>query len=108
MMSTTTSPQLERAADSTATARLVRRDYWMAWSATLLFFSAFYALLVPLPRYLILARLTDAQIGLVLGAFGVASLIGRPLAGIAADRWGQRRVMRWGSVALLVGAVGCR
>jgi hypothetical protein len=32
----------------------------MAWSATLLFFSAFYALLVPLPHYLIVARLTDA------------------------------------------------
>jgi MFS family permease len=42
----------------------------------------------------------------VLGVFGVASLIGRPLAGIAADRWGQRRVMRWGSVALLIGISG--
>jgi MFS family permease len=78
----------------------------MAWSATLLFFSAFYTLLVLLPRHLTAARLTDAQIGLVLGAFGVASLIGRPLAGSAADRWGQRRVMLWGCAALLIGIAG--
>jgi predicted MFS family arabinose efflux permease len=105
-MSATTSRQFGSTADRPDAARDIQRDYWIVWSATLLFFSAFYALLVLLPRYLTSARLTDAQIGLVLGAFGVASLLGRPLAGRAADRWGQRRVMLWGSMALLIGIAG--
>ncbi|HET9221337.1 MAG TPA: MFS transporter [Roseiflexaceae bacterium] len=105
-MSATTSRQFGLTGERPGTARDSQRDYWIVWSATLLFFSAFYALLVLLPRYLTSARLTDAQIGLVLGAFGVASLLGRPLAGSAADRWGQRRVMLWGSMALLIGIAG--
>jgi predicted MFS family arabinose efflux permease len=74
------------------------------WLATLLFFGAFYTLLVPLPHYLVQAGLADWEIGLVLGAFGAASLIGRPLAGLAADRWGLRPVLLAGALALLVGA----
>lgn len=83
-----------------------QRAYWTAWIATFLFFAGFYALLVPLPRYLAIVGLPDWQIGLVLGAFGVASLLGRPLAGVAVDRWGARRVMLVGAAALLLGAGG--
>jgi MFS family permease len=105
-MRATTSQQFGHRAEHAAAAREIRRNYWLAWSATLLFFSAFYALLVLLPRYLTLTRLADAQIGLVLSAFGVASLVGRPIAGLAADRWGQRRVMLAGCLALLIGIAG--
>src|SRR6266496_95304 len=105
-MSTTAAPPVVLNADSDDRARHARRGYWLAWGATLLFFLAFYALLVPLPRVLVAAGLTDEQIGLVLGAFGVAALLGRPLAGRAADRSGYRRVMGWGSVLLLIGIVG--
>lgn len=80
------------------------RDYWLAWVATVTFFAGFYALLTPLPRYLQQVGLADWQIGLVLGAFGVAALLGRPLAGIAADRWGGRRVMLLGALALMIGS----
>jgi MFS family permease len=80
------------------------RAYATVWLATLLFFGAFYTLLVPLPHYLVQAGLADWEIGLVLGAFGAASLIGRPLAGLAADRWGLRPVLLAGALALLVGA----
>ncbi|MCU0491445.1 MAG: MFS transporter [Chloroflexaceae bacterium] len=83
-----------------------QHTYWLAWSATLLFFAGFYALLVPLPRYLEAIGLPDWQIGLVLGAFGVASLLGRPLSGLLADRWGQRRVLLLGAAALALGACG--
>src|SRR5690349_24885879 len=81
-----------------------RHAYWLAWAATVTFFAGFYALLVPLPRYLAAAGLPDWQVGLVLGAFGVASLVGRPLAGVASDRFGPRRVMLAGAASLLVGA----
>jgi MFS family permease len=81
-------------------------SYALAWSATLLFFAGFYALLVPLPRYLAEVGLADWQIGLVLGAFGVASLLARPAAGLAVDRWGPRRLMLAGAAALLAGSAG--
>src|SRR2546423_5175003 len=81
------------------------RAYWTAWVATLIFFAGFYSLLVPLPRYLAEIGLPDWQIGLILGAFGVASLLWRTVAGVGVDRWGSRRVMVLGSVSLIVGAV---
>ena len=80
--------------------------YWRLWIATLVFFAGFYALLAPLPRYLVAIGLADWEIGLVLGGLGVASLIGRPLAGVAVDRVGARRVLLAGAGALLCGALG--
>lgn len=82
----------------------MKADYWLAWAATLLFFGGFYTLLAPLPNYLGRVGMADWQIGLVLGAFGVASLLGRPLAGLATDRLGPRRVLLSGAGALLLGA----
>ncbi len=78
--------------------------YWTVWSAALLFFAAFYALLVPVPLYLEAAGLPDWQIGLVLGAFGIASLVGRPLTGALCDSLGSRPVILFGTAALAVGA----
>lgn len=83
-----------------------KRSYWTTWLATLLFFAAFYTLLVPLPLYLAAIELPDWQIGLILGAFGIASLIGRPLAGVFTDQWGYRPVVLFGTGALAVGALG--
>jgi predicted MFS family arabinose efflux permease len=90
-------------ADPTSPARF-DRAYATIWLATLLFFGAFYTLLVPLPGYLAGAGLADWEIGLVLGAFGLASLVGCPLAGLAAG-WGPRPVLLCGALALLLGSV---
>ncbi|MCS6826923.1 MAG: MFS transporter [Caldilinea sp.] len=73
--------------------------------ATLLFFVAFYMLLVPLPPFLVKAGLADWQVGLVLGTFGVAALVGRPLAGLAADRLGRRTVIWAGVLSFVVGVL---
>ena len=80
------------------------RSYWTTWLATLIFFGGFYTLLVPLPRYLTGIGLPDWQVGLILGAFGVASLLWRTVAGVGVDRWGSRPVMLVGAAALVVGA----
>lgn len=82
------------------------RAYWTAWVATLAFFVGYYTLLVPVPLYLHQIGLPDWVIGIILGAFGVASLIGRPLAGAMADAYGRRRVILFGTFSLMVGAVG--
>ncbi len=82
------------------------KTYWTIWVATLLFFGAFYILLVPLPLYLAKIGLPQWQIGIILGAFGVASLFIRPLAGVLADGWGYRRVMLAGTTAFIAGVIG--
>lgn len=76
------------------------------FTATLLFFVAFYMLLVPLPPYLVAAGLADWQVGLVLGSFGIAALAGRPLAGLAADRLGRRTVIVAGVGIFALGVTG--
>jgi predicted MFS family arabinose efflux permease len=81
------------------------RAYWTAWAATLIYFAGFYSLLVPLPRYLAEIGLPDWQIGMILGAFGVASLLWRTVAGVGVDRFGSRPVMLVGSASLVVGAI---
>jgi predicted MFS family arabinose efflux permease len=81
------------------------RAYWTAWAATLIYFAGFYSLLVPLPRYLARIGLPDWQIGMILGAFGVASLLWRTVAGVGVDRFGSRPVMLLGSASLVIGAI---
>jgi predicted MFS family arabinose efflux permease len=93
------------AASSVIFERGRTRAFWTAWAATLIFFAGFYTLLVPLPRYLVREGLPDWQIGLILGAFGVASLFWRTIAGVGVDRLGGRPVMLLGAGGLVVGAI---
>lgn len=81
-------------------------EYRTMWIAALLFFAAFYALLIPFPIHLKKCGLADWQIGTVMGAFGIATLIGRPPAGYVADRWGPRPVIWFGTAMLVGGAAG--
>ena len=74
-----------------------------AWLSSLLFFAAFYALLVVLPVYLASARLDAAAIALVFGAFGAAGLVTRPIAGKVTDRFGALSVVVVG-IVLFAGA----
>ncbi len=83
-----------------------QRDYYITWAATFLFFVAFYALIVPLPRYLSSVGLADWQVGFVLGASGVASLLIRPLAGLLTDWLGYKLMLLFAAIAFMVGAVG--
>jgi len=83
-----------------------RRSFWAAFVAAVSFFAAFYSLIVPLPLYMTEMGLPDWQIGVIMGAFGVASLIGRPFAGYISDRYGFRPVILFGSVALAIGGFG--
>ena len=83
-----------------------QRDYHVAWLATFLFFIAFYALIVPLPRDLTGIGLADWQVGLVLGATGIAALVMRPVSGVLTDRVGYKRMLLFGAISLVVGATG--
>jgi predicted MFS family arabinose efflux permease len=86
----------------------VNRSAQMAltFAVTLIFFLGFYALLQPQPLYLTEQGLADFEVGLVLGAFGIASLLGRPFAGLAADRFGRRAVIWAGTAFFVTGVLG--
>lgn len=81
-----------------------QRDYRLTWTATFLFFVAYYALIVPLPRYLTAIGLADWQVGFVLGASAIASLLIRPISGLLTDRLGYKPMLFLGALALMVGA----
>jgi predicted MFS family arabinose efflux permease len=81
-----------------------QRDYRLTWTATFLFFIAYYALIVPLPRYLSAIGLADWQVGFVLGASAIASLMIRPISGLLTDRLGYKPMLFLGALALMVGA----
>lgn len=83
--------------------RATQRAFWAAFVATVCFFAAFYALIIPLPLYMQAEGISDWHIGVVMGAFGIASLIGRPFAGMLSDRFGVRPVIVYGTVALACG-----
>lgn len=80
------------------------RNYRLTWAATFVFFIAYYALIVALPRYLTGIGLADWQVGLVLGATSIASLLTRPIAGVLTDRLGHQRMLLFGAASLLLGA----
>jgi len=81
-------------------------EYWRTWTSAFLFFGGFYALLVPLPLYLAACDFADWQVAIILGSFGIAALIGRPLAGVCADVWGREPLLLLGALSLIIGAGG--
>jgi predicted MFS family arabinose efflux permease len=76
-----------------AQPRLWTRDLVLLLGSTLLVWSSFYFLLPVLPLYVV-QRLGGgpAQVGLLMAAVGVLSIVGRLFSGWAADRWGRRPV----------------
>ena len=82
------------------------RSYWTTWIATLLFFSSYYALLVPFPVYLAGLGIADWEVAVILGSSAIASLVIRPLSGILSDFRERRQVMLLGVMALAAGANG--
>jgi MFS family permease len=78
------------------------RALWRLWSASVVFFLSFFLLLGALPVYLRDAGLGDAAIGIVIGAFAAASMLTKPVAGWAADRFGRRPLLLAGAARFVV------
>lgn len=91
-------PDAPETSDTWAFARL--------WVATFLCFSAFYGVAQPLAQILSRADFDRAEAGWVLGAFGAAALVARPLAGWLSDRLQPRWVLGGGALALAIGVGG--
>jgi MFS family permease len=85
-----------------------RREGLLLGASALAFFTGFYAVFLPVAPRLANGGVEDGGHGLALGAFGLASLAGRPLAGRLADRVGSRPVLAAGGLLLVAsGAAAC-
>jgi len=76
--------------------RLWTKSFILLTVGTLFLFTAFYMLLPTLPLYIRQLGGTEAQIGLVIGAFSLSAVIFRPLVGVLLDRFGRRLFIAWG------------
>jgi MFS family permease len=62
-------------------------------TSNLLMFSTYYAILSALPVYLVSElHASKVEVGIVVGAYTIASVMARPFAGFALDRFGRRTI----------------
>lgn len=76
--------------------RLWSKSFIILTVGTLFLFTAFYMLLPTLPPYIKQLGGTEAQAGLVVGAFMLSAVLFRPLIGVLLDRFGRRPFIAWG------------
>ena len=87
----------------TSEFRLSSRNFLFVCIANFLYFGSFYLLLPTLPQYVVQLGGSASQIGIVMGAFTLASVLVRPSLAKLADIHGRRVIMLigTGSFALL-------
>ncbi len=92
-------------APAALTWRQVRRPYFFALFAVHSFFVAYSMSLVEVPRAL--KGEPEWVVGFVVGVFGIAGMVTRPLTGVWVDRGGNRqRWVRAGAIGVALSFVG--
>jgi len=79
--------------------------FWLV-GATFLHFVSLFCLYATLPLYVLDLGGSTAQVGLVMGAFSVASLAARPFFGAWIDRSGHRPFLLGGAAIYVVASLG--
>jgi MFS family permease len=79
------------------TRRIVSPHFALLWGASFVFYLSFYLLLPTLPLYARALGIHESQIGFIIGLFAVSSMVVKPVAGWAADRWGRKPLMLAGA-----------
>jgi len=74
------------------------RDFILSFLGQIAFSSVFFTLIPTLPIYLSRLKITEAGIGVLIGAFSVSSLIFRPFVGRALLRIPERNFMIAGAI----------
>ena len=82
-----------------------RRRFTLLWLGAFAFFLSFLLLLATLPIFARRLGASDATVGFIMAAFGITSLLLRPLAGWGADRFGRRPLMLAGAAIFAVTSV---
>jgi MFS family permease len=78
----------------------------VTWYGAFSFFLSFYLLLSALPLYARDLGVPERLIGTVIGGFAFASMLAKPWAGWASDRFGRRPVMAIGAVFFVIAPLG--
>ena len=73
--------------------RIWKKDFIFLILSNFLMYITYYAILSSLPIYLVNElHATKTQVGIVVGAYTIASVLVRPFSGFALDRFGRRTV----------------
>jgi MFS family permease len=83
----------------------VRPAFARLWATAFCHLLSFFLLLTALPLFARRLGLSDAAIGVAMGAFAVSAMLCRPPVGWAADRYGRRPFMLAGTVVFAVSAL---
>jgi MFS family permease len=82
-----------------------RRPFALLWLGAFAFFLSFLLLLSALPLFARHQGASDTAVGVIMAAFGVTSLLLRPVAGWGADRHGRRPLMLAGALIFAVAPI---
>ncbi len=75
------------------TERIWTRDFIFLILSNFLMYITYYAILSALPIYLVSdLKATKMQVGVVVGAYTIASVLVRPFSGFSLDRFGRRTI----------------
>jgi MFS family permease len=83
---------------------ILSKNFVLTFLVHFLFAVVVSSLLPTLPLYFAGLKFDNTEIGILIGAFGIASLLLRPISGIALQRYTYKCVIAWGcgSLALTI------
>ena len=84
------------------TRKILTRDFVLCFFAQFTFASVIFILLPTLPIYLSSLGSTEAEIGILVGAFGISSLVLRPVVGKSLSKISEKSFMIAGTVLFIV------
>jgi MFS family permease len=82
--------------------KIFTRDFILCFSAQFAFTSVSFILIPTLPIYLSRSGSTEIEIGILIGAFGISSLVLRPVVGKALSKTAEKKFMLAGAVLFLL------
>ena len=82
-----------------------RRPFALLWVGAFAFFLSFLLLLGALPIFARRLGASDTAVGVIMAAFGITSLLLRPVAGWGVDRFGRRPFMLTGAVVFTLASL---
>ena len=86
--------------------QIFTRDFLLICSAQMVFTTVFFALMPTIPIYLSRQGIREAEIGVLVGVFIVASLVMKPFVGRALLRTPERKFLIAGSLVTAVCCIG--
>jgi len=81
-----------------AIQKILTRDFILCFSAQFAFTSVSFILIPTLPIYLSRLGSTEIEIGILIGAFGISSLVLRPIVGKALSKIPEKKFMIAGAI----------